>query len=115
MCRQKTDEDQGKVKLKRNLQDEISKYREDSQNSRYNKMSVMIGRTPVSKLVEADKEMTLKASEDSKDSQNPRKQQEQKDTETVEVINSNQCDQCLKNVSESREHSTNCGGQLMHQ
>ena len=30
---------------------------------------MVIGRTPVSKLVEADKEMTLKASEDSEDSQ----------------------------------------------
>ena len=69
MCRQKKDEDQGKVKPKRNLQDEISEYREDSQNSQYNKMSVVIGRTPVSKLVEEDKEMTLKASKDSEDSQ----------------------------------------------
>ena len=50
--------------------------------------------------------MTLKASEDREDSQNLWKQHEQRDTEMVEVTNNNQCDQCLKKVSESQEHST---------
>ena len=59
------------------------------------------------KLVQVNKEETIKASEDSEVSQNPWGQQDQKGTWTPKVMDIERCDQCHKKISEFREHSAN--------
>ena len=70
ICGQKTEENQGEVNPNGKLQDKANEYVEHFQSSRDNKISVAVGRAPKLKLVEVNKEVTLKASKDSKDSQN---------------------------------------------